>query len=187
MHCSGCGTNVERDSRFCRGCGCAMTVVAVPSKKTSPFVKTVAVVLGLVVLLFIVIGTTSQSPPMTAEDIAANAASATAAATKTKRVNAQIEIATRGLVTLKKAARNPDSFVLVSALVIDATGATCYDYRAQNGFGGMNPGHAVLTSKGKFKTNEMDGFSTLWNRECANKSSTEEADAVKLMLRLVGE
>ncbi len=51
-------------------------------------------------------------------------------------------------------------------------GAVCYDYRAQNGFGGMNLGHAVLSPKGQFKANESSGFTSLWNKECANKTGT---------------
>lgn len=78
--------------------------------------------------------------------------------------------------SLKKAMRDPDSFKLESALMIDATGAVYYEYRARNGFGGLNVGVAVISCDGKhFKVKENDGnsFVALWNKECANKAGTE--------------
>jgi len=56
-------------------------------------------------------------------------------------------------VTLKGAMRTPESFKLYSALLM-ANGAVCYDYRAQNGFGGMNRERAVLTTAGALKVND---------------------------------
>ena len=88
---------------------------------------------------------------------------------------------------LKKAMRNPDSFKLTSALIIDATGTTCYGYRAQNGFGGLNRGQAVLTPTGKFKSDEMDGFAPLWNKECAHKTGTEEVQTVNYVVDKMSE
>jgi hypothetical protein len=45
---------------------------------------------------------------------------------------------------------------------------------------GVNVGHAVLSADGKhFKTNEENGFTKLWNKECANKSGTEAATAIR--------
>lgn len=78
--------------------------------------------------------------------------------------------------------RNPDSFKLSNALFMD-NGAVCYEYRAQNGFGGMNIGHAVLNPKGVLKTNEMNGGTQLWNHECANKSGSEDTSAVNYAIK----
>jgi hypothetical protein len=75
--------------------------------------------------------------------------------------------------SLREAMRNPDSFKLVSAYFTDH-GAVCYRYRAQNGFGGLNIGQAVLSATGEFKTDETNGFSSLWNKECAHKSGTDK-------------
>jgi hypothetical protein len=88
------------------------------------------------------------------------------------------ESALIGAIELRRSMRNPDSFKLVGVLVMDG-GAVCYTYRAQNGFGGMNLGSAVLSSAGSFKTNEMPGFSVLWNRECANKTGQDETWMIK--------
>lgn len=80
---------------------------------------------------------------------------------------------------LKQAMRDPDSFKLSQALVIDGTGAVCYEYRARNGFGGMNVGHAVISPDGKtFKAENDSGYRALWNKECANKEGLDAADAI---------
>lgn len=101
-------------------------------------------------------------------------------AAEKKRTDDAIQRASSGAIVLKKAMRDPESFKLESALVIDGTGAVCYDYRAKNGFGGTNVGHAVLSADGKhFRTSEMDGFTKLWNKDCANKSGTEAATAIR--------
>jgi hypothetical protein len=83
---------------------------------------------------------------------------------------------------LKSTMRNPDSFKLSNALFMD-DGAVCFEYRAQNGFGGMNVGRAVLTAKGMLKTNEMDGGTKLWNHECANKSGYDKTWEVNYAIR----
>src|SRR5690606_15924854 len=81
----------------------------------------------------------------------------------------EVAVASQGAKALKSAMRNPDSFKLEKALVMD-DGSVCYEYRAQNGFGGMNVGSAVLSADGKvFKLNSDDGFAKVWNKLCANK------------------
>jgi hypothetical protein len=84
--------------------------------------------------------------------------------------------------SLKKAMRDPDSFKLSIVRIVDKTDAICYEYRARNGFGGLDIGQAVVSPKGTFRTNEMDGFNSLWNRECAHQQGTDEVDTVSYML-----
>lgn len=85
---------------------------------------------------------------------------------KTTRSQAVVQL-------LKKSLRNPDSFEAESVLVTDA-GAVCVVYRAQNGFGGISLERAVVSAdlKKAAGSNEK-GFSSLWNRECANKTGLE--------------
>jgi hypothetical protein len=78
---------------------------------------------------------------------------------------------------LQKSMRNSDSFKLTSVLFMN-DGSVCYEYRAQNGFGGMNVGQAVLSPKGSFRTDEMGGFRTLWNKYCANKIGEDKTWAL---------
>jgi hypothetical protein len=108
--------------------------------------------------------------------------------------DAQIQLLTAAALTLKQNMRNPESFVLESALLTDGRQSVCYTYRAQNGFGGMDRGYAVLAGanfdptldsrsallKAQFKTSEESGFRQLWNKECANKAGQEKANLVKI-------
>ena len=101
---------------------------------------------------------------------------------KAKKRDVQIGLAQLGAKTLKSSMRDPDSFKLEAALVME-DGAVCYEYRARNGFGGMNRGQAVLQTSGKrfaFKSSEQPGFMPLWNRECANKSGEDVSAGVNL-------
>jgi hypothetical protein len=51
-----------------------------------------------------------------------------------------------GAKQLRDSMRNPDSFKLSEALMMK-DGAVCYEYRAQNGFGGMNLGQQCSLQK----------------------------------------
>ena len=85
-----------------------------------------------------------------------------------------------GARVLKESMRDPDSFNLETAIVVEGTGAVCYEYRAKNGFGGTNYGRAVISADGsKFLTNTMEGFALWWNAECANKKGVDSAAALR--------
>jgi hypothetical protein len=81
---------------------------------------------------------------------------------------ARVAFVANGSRRLRNAVRNPDAFKLMRVLVMD-DGAACYEYRAQNGFGGMNGGRAVLSPDGDLETTETAGFRALWKKECAGK------------------
>ncbi|WP_154234550.1 hypothetical protein [Burkholderia pseudomallei] len=94
--------------------------------------------------------------------------------------DAKYERALIGYRSLRNAMRDPDSFVLESALLIGGTGSVCYDYRSRNGFGGMNRGSAVLPSGANgIVTDEMKGFISAWNKYCANRDGTEISAGLK--------
>jgi hypothetical protein len=115
---------------------------------------------------------------LTPEQRAAEERAKAAAAAEKKRRDDAVSRAAVGAQMLKKSMRNPDVFKLESALVMDS-GAVCYTYRGQTGFGGMKRGYAALSADAKrFLTDEMDGFRTLWNRICANKSGDEVSTAI---------
>jgi hypothetical protein len=154
-----CGKEISRSAPTCPNCGHK------PSR-TSGLTSIITFILGAAVIGGIF--SAAMNPPQpaaqqTPEQVAA-----------TKREDQAVRRATLGAIMLKKSMRDPDSFKLESALVINGTGAVCYDYRAHNGFGGVNAEQAVLSADGmRFKTSTMDGFAALWNRECANKSGEE--------------
>jgi hypothetical protein len=89
-----------------------------------------------------------------------------------------------GAPMLKKSMRNPATFELIE-VGFSSTGANCYKYRAQNGFGGMNVGEAVFGNT--FRTSEQEGFVDAWNRDCGGHSQTIITEGVKAMLTLVHE
>lgn len=167
IKCKECGNEVSSKAKTCPKCG-----ARVAAKPIGCGSLIGVVILGIIILasLSSIFSSTAPPPsPDTPEQAAAK-----------KKQDEAVQRATIGAVALKKAMRDPESFKLESALVIDGTGAVCYDFRAKNGFGGMNEGHAVLSANGKtFKTNEMDGFAKLWNKECAGKSGTEAATAIR--------
>lgn len=166
--CKECNKEISKSAEVCPHCGIKR------KKRTSLLTWIVTIFVGMPVLIAIFSGastTSSDTPtaPQTPEQIAE----------QTKR-DAAVQRATVGAATLKKSMRNPDSFKLESALVINGTDAVCYTYRAQNGFGGMNAGQAVLSADAtQFKTDDMDGFAKLWNKECGDKSGQDVATAIR--------
>ncbi len=156
-----CGNQVARNAKACPKCG---------HRFTSGLVKVLVWFFGACVLIGIigsVVGSSShfnngiQSPPSPAEEAAK------------QQEEARFQRAVRGAKRLYDSMRNPDSFKLGETLIM-GDGAVCYDYRAQNGFGGMNVGHAVLTPSGQFKSDESSGFGALWKKECAGKTGDDK-------------
>lgn len=98
------------------------------------------------------------------------------------RESTRIAVAATIAREIKRSMRDPDSFTLSSVRLVEKSDTICYVYRARNGFGGINVGHAILSSAGRFYTEESSGFAPLWNRECAHKPSLEAADSVTFLL-----
>lgn len=69
--------------------------------------------------------------------------------------------------TLKQAVKNPDSFKLVSAVLVD-NDVACIRYRATNSFNAIVPGHAVLSLPKKLSSSDPSD----WNSYCAEKTGT---------------
>jgi hypothetical protein len=92
-----------------------------------------------------------------------------------QKEQAALVFAAAGAKNIRNAMRNPDSFKLAQVLMMH-DGAVCYEFRSQNGFGGMNVGHAVLSPSGQLRTNETSGFGALWNKECADKTGIDETE-----------
>jgi hypothetical protein len=69
-----------------------------------------------------------------------------------------------GAASLKTSMRSPDSLKLDTVLGMD-DGTICYEYRAQNGFGGMNQETAALLPH----ANALTTSDAAWNKHCAHK------------------
>jgi len=65
---------------------------------------------------------------------------------------------------LRNSMRDPDSFVPESVYINDRPGYACIQYRARNGFGGMNREMAVVNLAGASTS------AAKWNKQCAGKS-----------------
>ena len=167
-----CGNDVARNAKACPKCG---------HRFTGTFTKALAWFFGIIVgfaLLSGIIGSSSNTTsapatPQTPEQAAAAQEAAKQKAAADAKKEARFQFAVAGAKQLRESMRNPDAFKLSQVLVM-ANGAVCYDYHAQNGFGGMNVGQAALSPKGQFKTSESDGFVPLWNRECASKTGEDK-------------
>ncbi|MFL9911877.1 hypothetical protein [Paraburkholderia sp. RL17-337-BIB-A] len=86
-----------------------------------------------------------------------------------------------GVRSLKNGMRDPDSFVLEDAIVTDATGAMCFNYRSRNGFGGMNRGAAfVIANTTVLVTSEHLGFDSGWRKYCQNKQGRDYVSDLKI-------
>jgi hypothetical protein len=80
--------------------------------------------------------------------------------------------ATMGAKLLLGRLRSPESLKLESAMVTK-DGLVCYQYRAQNGFGGVSRERAVWIGLGLVMQSD-DDFAEAWNHWCAGQTGTEE-------------
>ena len=88
--------------------------------------------------------------------------------------------AVAGASTVKASMRNPDSFKIETATIMD-NGSICYSYRTQNGFGGMNKGAAVLSGE-NIKTDEMKGFESVWKKDCQGRKGKSVSEYVSAFM-----
>jgi hypothetical protein len=160
-----CGNQVASNARFCPRCG---------KRFTHRLVKLLSWFFGIIITVGIVLAVVNRSTKT----------GLTSPAEQEKRAKdeRQFQLAVGAAKQLKNAMRNPDSFKLSNVLFMD-DGAVCFEYRAQNGFGGTNVRRAVLSPKGIIKTNEMDSGTQLWKQECAKKSGFDKTWEVTYAIR----
>lgn len=81
------------------------------------------------------------------------------------------------VTALRHGLRDPDSVNWESISVSDDASVVCVEYRAKNGFGGVNFEQTVYT-KGKFSTAAKP-----WNRHCAGKQLNDLKPVVEYVLK----
>lgn len=171
-----CGTEVAKSHRFCSTCGLQFG--------NRSAAKSLLILLAVIIVgsILSTVGVPKLSPALWAalQKQEATQEKEEQAQQKTEADNdAKVLAASIGARTLREDMRNPDSFKLVQVLIMKDN-TVCYEYRAQNGFGGMNIGDAVLSPNGTMKTSEEPGFTPLWNKRCLNKigkDATQEVGA----------
>ena len=100
---------------------------------------------------------------------------------ETKQENSpSYERAAMGAASVIAAARNPDS-VKFSKVFVAEDGTACYQWRAQNGFGGMNQEHAVLLPN----VDKLSQSVAQWNLRCAKKQGTDITALIELRLPML--
>lgn len=169
--CRECGTEVSDEAKACPKCG-----ISKPVRKTSTFTKIVATLFAFGLIVSVLAGIDS------ANDSPAEKAAKEAARKEDFERNVQPLVdAGRDAKQLRDSMRDPASFELVK--VIDMGGGTrCFQYRARNGFGGMNVGFA-LSTPGAFYTENSAGFEARFKRTCNGTGIDRTADAIRWMDR----
>lgn len=145
IKCHECGNGVSSDAKACPHCGVK------PKAKTSMLTWIIGGVFAFAIGSAII----NQNSP----------SDAPTAPAKPVDPNADLRFNKTLLVvkSIKAALRNPDSAQWNIILANDDASVVCVEYRAQNGFGGMNIEQATF-AKGKIQTSV-----SAWNKNCAEK------------------
>jgi hypothetical protein len=180
VQCEDCKRPISRRARTCPHCG---------APRESPFAAIAGIVLALGILggLGWFVYEDQKRPriaqlPASKPNAEADKKRAVAAAPKPAPKKAPTEGAQRatlGAKALKKSIANADASRLTSVLVVEGTGAVCYEYETANAFGGKSPGKAVLVpDSDKVLSSEMTGFARAWSQECDRKAGTQVASGI---------
>ncbi len=159
--CKECGNEISDKAKSCPKCGAK-------NKKKSSFGKFWLVIFGLV-LFGQIIGAIGNNHSVS--NVSTNSA-APSQAVNDKQImdtlRAEAHEVERAII---RGLRNPDSYKLSTVAANLKTGAICLEYRAQNGFGGMNVGRAAIH---KGDANILDenskGFKKIW-KECLSNDA----------------
>lgn len=143
--CGECGGQVSSEAKSCPHCG------AKRRKSVGPVGIMVVCGLGI---LFVSAAIDEPSPPptLTAEERAAKEAD-----------DARFNLAFAVAKGIKTTLREPDSMKLEGLWTNEKADLACIEYRAKNGFGGMNLERVVFYNK------QLTKDEGVWNRRCAGK------------------
>lgn len=145
--CKECGNSISNKADACPHCGARI-------RRTSFTTWAVTFIIGVSIVMGIA-ANNSPSPaptPLTESERAAKAA-----------IELRFQKTAIVAAKIKQALREPDSVVWDEILSDDAADTICLQYRARNGFGGMNQEFTVVHN-GKASQRTED-----WNQRCANR------------------
>ena len=147
--CRECGKEASSEAKACPHCGVKNPVSSGMSRLTIIFV----LILGATIFSSIIGGGKTvpphQKPAPTPEETAEKERSSLRYSKTVMAANA-----------VKKSMRDPESLVWESIRANEDAGTICLEYRARNGFGGMNKGHVTLVKGVPSQKVES------WNRHC---------------------
>lgn len=171
IKCGECRGEISSKAAVCPKCG------AKNRKRDWGWGKRLMAFLGVLFACSLVLTSIerSQSPAAAAATTPAKEALMTA---EDKNVVSAANLA----IALRNTARDPESFKLAEVLSMPK-GAACLDYRARNGFGGMNLESAVVVGM-KFKTKGSDGFTDMWNLYCT-KTGNDITSQVSSLIQAI--
>jgi phage terminase large subunit GpA-like protein len=158
ISCSECNQSVSDKAKTCPHCGAQVK----PEAKRKKINKWVWIALGAAILVSAISSNQKQDEiaqteaRMSPEQKAAKEAENKAAMVRTL-------VARKAVEELKTAMRDPSSLAVESIRLNDDSTLVCIEYRARNGFGGMNREFIVMTKTANYKTPDR------WNKHCTQK------------------
>lgn len=141
VKCHECGADVSTEAKACPKCGAKVKRPASRTKKLLYSLVAVVVVAGVVAQ--------QQNPEKRAAEAAARDGQV-----------AQLQAGRAAMNALKSSLRDPDSMKLDAVRVSDDRQIVCIEYRARNGFGGVNRSMAVFVDR------KQQATDAAWNKHC---------------------
>lgn len=138
IKCTECGKEVSNEAANCVNCGAKI------KKPTSIATLIVAAVAAVIVVQCSMSMSKSTQPKAPPDPVAEERFQKTA----------------RIAMALKQSLRDPESLTLESAWANDDASVVCIEYRARNGFGGINK-EFIISAKGKLSKEPA-----AWNKHC---------------------
>lgn len=144
VSCNECGAKISNRAEACPSCG-------VKPRRTSRVTMAIAVLLGGGFLISVFsLGSSAPLPPVAIQ----------APDPEKEAVAHRYSVAMAAAASLKQAVRDPESLRFDSMRVSNDGSVICTEYRARNGFGGMNKSIAVFV-------NGTGGIGIeRWNKHC---------------------
>lgn len=155
--CKECGKPVSTQAKACPNCG------AKPPQQTKELIVGIVAVAFIIFMAAVIFGDNGNSDDTADKDTTP----AKTAPTKTpEQIAAEAQKENRFQITVmaatvvKNSMRDPDSLVWENILANDEATVICMEYRARNGFGGMNREFVVMTQDKTYQT------VAAWNKHC---------------------
>lgn len=174
VNCLECGHAVSTEAVSCPGCGSLKFAQRTPNReqeKTKSHSLLITAAAGVVVLtvMTLVLSSHGDSATTRAKVAAAVEAAKTpeqraAEAAEKAKKEADFQFAVVAARALKASLKNPASFELVSAILVDGGGPLCLEYRGTNSY------NAVITERAAIKRDYKIGK---WALECSSKSGSD--------------